>query len=141
MLYDAKERFPIGGSKVLRSSPQDKATVVAAGITLHEALAACGTLEKEGIAVRVIDAYSVKPLDAAGIGKALDATGGRLVVVEDHYAEGGLGEAVLAALPGKVKAFRHLAVRTMPRSGPPAALLAAHGLDAQAIARAVRELI
>ncbi len=141
VLYDATERFPIGGSKLLRSSPRDQVTVAAAGITLHEALAACEALAKEGIAVRLIDAYSVKPVDAAGIGKALEATAGCLVVVEDHYAEGGLGEAVLSALPGKVKAFRHLAVRAMPRSGPPAALLAAHGLDAKAIAHAVRDLL
>ncbi len=142
VLYPASERFPVGGSKVLRSSPKDAVTVVAAGITLHEALAAAdGELAKAGIHVRVIDAYSVKPIDASGIAKAVSETGGKLVVAEDHYPEGGLGEAVLAALPGQVKAFRHLAVRGTPRSGKPEELLERHGLTARAIAVAVRELI
>ncbi len=141
VLYPASERFPLGGSKLLKSSPEDKVTVVAAGITLHEALAAHAELAKAGIPVRVIDAYSVKPLDAVGIAKSLSATAGKLVVAEDHYPEGGLGEAVMGALPAQVKAFRHLAVRGMPRSGAPAELLARHGLDAKAIVKAVRELV
>src|SRR5438132_1406050 len=91
VIYSNEEAFPIGGSKVVRKSANDRATVIGAGITLHEALAAAKALESEGIAVRVIDAYSVKPIDAGTIVAAAKETGGRIVVVEDHYEEGGLG--------------------------------------------------
>ncbi len=91
-------------------------TVIAAGITVHEALKACDELGKEGIDVRVIDAYSVKPLDAEGIRREVMETGWRAVVVEDHYQAGGLGEAVAAALAGK-GGLKHLCVRELPRSG------------------------
>lgn len=138
VLYDNGEAFPIGGSRTLRAG--DDATVIAAGITLHEALKAADALAADGIAVRVIDLYSVKPIDAETLAKAARETG-HLVVAEDHWAEGGLGEAVLAALaeagvaPGK---FTHLCIREMPRSGKPAELLAAYGIDAASIARALR---
>ncbi len=144
VLYGPNEAFPVGGSKTLRASDSDQVTVVAAGVTVHEALEACKQLEADGIKVRLIDAYSVKPIDEAGLTEAVRATGGRLVVAEDHWPEGGLGEAVLSALqavPDLPKlAFRHLAVREMPGSGTPAELLAAAGIDAAAIAKAVREL-
>jgi transketolase len=144
VLYAPDEDFPVGGSKTLRRSDGDRVTVVAAGVTVHEALAACDKLEADGIKVRLIDAYSVKPVDGATLAEAVAATGGRLVVAEDHWPEGGLGEAVLSALheaPDLPKlAFRHLAVREMPGSGTPAELLAAAGIDAEAIAKAVRDL-
>ncbi len=137
VLYDANESFPIGGSKTLRSSGSDKATIIAAGITLHEANKAAETLAGEGIAVRVIDLYSVKPVDVEALTKAADETG-HLVVVEDHWAQGGLGDAVLAALPGKAFKFSHLAVMEMPRSGKPEELLDHYGISAKHIVDAVK---
>ncbi|MDP9372936.1 MAG: transketolase [Chloroflexota bacterium] len=145
VLYDAGERFPIGGSKIVRRSDNDQVTVVAAGITVHEALKACDELAAEGIGVRLIDAYTVKPIDAPALYEAAQTTGGRMVVAEDHYPEGGLGEAVLAAFgeyPGSPinLRFRHLAVRGLPGSGKPQELLEAAGISARQIAQAVREL-
>ncbi len=146
VLYSPDETFEVGGSKVLKQSDADKVTIVAAGITVHEALKAVEQLAGEGIAVRLIDAYSVKPIDIATIKAGIDATGGRLIVVEDHWPEGGLGGAVLEALAtsGGVSSqlkFTHLAVQGMPTSGTPQQLLAAAGIDAEHIANAVRELI
>jgi transketolase len=127
----------------VRESGDDKVTVVAMGTTVHEALKAADQLADEGINIRVVDAYSVKPIDANGLRDAVRATGGKLVVVEDHYPEGGLGEATLSALEqdgaGDLS-YRHLAVNIMPGSGKPAELLKAAGIDADAIASAVREL-
>ncbi|MBE3111173.1 MAG: transketolase [Acidobacteria bacterium] len=140
ILYPAGETFPIGGSKVLRKGEGDAVTVIAAGITLHEALKASDELKKEGIGLRVIDAYSVKPLDEATILREVAETGGRAVVVEDHYAGGGLGEAVTRALAGKA-ALKHLCVRELPRSGKPDELLERYGLSASHIVRAARELV
>jgi transketolase len=137
VLYSNEEQFPIGGSKVLRSSQNDRATVVAAGVTVHEALKAASALEAEGVSIRVLDAYCVKPIDAQGILAAANDTGGRIVVVEDHYAEGGLGAAVLEAV-GRQAAVVHLAVRKIPRSGPPEALLDQHGISSRHIAAAVK---
>lgn len=140
ILYPAGETFPIGGSKVLRRGEGDAVTVIAAGITLHEALKACDELKREGIGIRVIDAYSVEPLDKATILREVAATGGRAVVVEDHYAGGGLGEAVAQALAGKA-ALKHLCVRDLPRSGKPDELLERYGISASHIVRAARELV
>ncbi len=137
VLYDPGELFPIGGSKTLRSSDSDQVTVVAAGVTVYEALKAHDILADEGVNVRVIDAYSIKPLDAATLQKAAGDTRG-LVTVEDHNAWGGLGEAVMAAVRAPVTV---LAVRDMPRSGKPAELLARHGIDADAIMKAVRRIL
>ena len=133
---------PIGGSAVLRSSQDDVVTVCAAGITLHEALEAADTLADEGIAVRVIDCYSVKPLDTATVRAAAEATGGRVVTVEDHRPEGGLGDAVLDALSdtGLPLHVRKLAVRTMPGSATSEEQLADAEIDATAIVAAAREL-
>ncbi|HEX2044549.1 MAG TPA: transketolase [Gaiellaceae bacterium] len=143
VLYGPDEEFPIGGSRVLRSSDDDEVAIVAAGITVHEALAAADALAEEGIAARVVDCYSVKPLDAATLRAAADATGGRVVTVEDHWPEGGLGEAVLAALAGAEEPARVtvLAVSGMPGSGKPAELLAAAGIDAEHIAAAARSVV
>ncbi|MEP6693947.1 MAG: transketolase [Chloroflexota bacterium] len=145
ILYGADEEFPIGGSRVVRGGgADDRVTVVAAGITVHESLKAADELAKTGVKIRLIDAYSIKPLDAPGIAAAVRATGGRLVVVEDHWAEGGLGDAVLAGLTAlgvKDITLRHLAVRDMPTSGKPAELLGAAGIAASDIAAAARALI
>ena len=140
-IYDPGESFPIGGSKVVRSSDGDDVTIVAAGITVHGALEAAENLAGDGISSRVIDLYSIKPIDADTLRAAADATG-RLITVEDHWPEGGLGDAVLEvfadseARPRIVK----LAVREMPESGTPSELLGAAGIDADHIAEAVRRL-
>jgi transketolase len=143
VLYSPDEEFAIGGSRVLRSSDNDEVTLIGAGITVHEALRAADALAEEGVAARVIDLYSIKPLDEQTLRAAAEATGGRLVTIEDHWAEGGLGDAVLAALadtedpPRVVK----LAVREMPKSGKPEELLARAGIDAEHIAGAARRLV
>ena len=144
VLYDAAEPFPVGGSKVLRQSDDDQVTLIGAGVTLHECLAAAGQLAAGGISARVIDLYSVKPADTATLTAAAAATGGRLVIAEDHHPEGGLGSAVLDALTGAGRtdlAVAHLAVREMPGSGTPAELLDASGIDAAHIADAARRLL
>jgi transketolase len=132
----------IGGSAVVHSSDNDVATICAAGITLHQALSAAETLANEGLPVRVIDCYSVKPLDADTVRSAAAATGGCVVTVEDHHPEGGLGDAVLDALADTdiCTHVRKLAVRTMPGSATSAEQLADAAIDAAAIAAAVRDL-
>ena len=144
VLYDSAEQFPVGGAKVLRSSADDKVTLIGAGVTLHECLLAADELQADGTAVRVIDLYSVKPIDAGTLTAAAAATGGRIVVAEDHHPEGGLGSAVLDALTGAGRAelsVRHLAVREMPGSGTSTELLNSAGINAAHIAAAARELI
>jgi transketolase len=143
VVYDPSDEFPIGGSKVIRSSDEDDVAIVAAGITLHEALKAADALAEEGVGARVIDLYSLKPIDTETLRTAAEATGGRIVTVEDHWPEGGLGEAVLAALADRDEGVRVelLAVREMPTSGKPAELLAAAGIDADAIVEAARRLV
>jgi transketolase len=139
-VYGAGEAFHLGGLKVLRESAQDRLTIVAAGITLHEALAAHDELRATGLAARVIDLYSVKPVDAPALIAAARATGGTILTVEDHYPEGGLGDAVQEAVgPAAVRVHR-LAVREVPRSGPPLALLERFGIGRAAIVAAAREL-
>ncbi|MBC7360934.1 MAG: transketolase [Candidatus Aminicenantes bacterium] len=140
ILYPPEEEFPVGGSKVLRRSDNDAVTVVAAGITVHEALKAYELLKKEGINIRIIDAYSVKPIDAETIIKSVAETSGRVVVAEDHFEQGGLGTAVALVLPEK-KFWKHLCVRELPRSGKPEELLAKYEIDAAAIIRAVKSLL
>jgi len=141
IIYGADEQFPVGGSKVVRQSANDRLTIVAAGVTLVEALGAHALLAKDGIAVRVVDAYSVKPIDVEGLRAAARATGGKLMVVEDHYADGGLGDAVLNALSGEPVTVTKVAVDDLPRSGKPAELLAMFGLDAASIAKRARTLV
>jgi transketolase len=143
-VYKPGDEFPIGGSKVVRGGgADDKVTVIAAGITLHEAIKAADELSTAGTKIRVVDAYTVKPIDRATLAAAVKATAGRLVVVEDHWVEGGIGDAVLAALIeegiGPLR-YRHLAVRAMPGSGKPAELLDAAGISAKHIVAAVNEL-
>jgi transketolase len=141
VIYGPDEAFPVGGSKVVRSSDGDAVTIVAAGITLHEALAAAEQLAADGVAARVIDCYSVKPIDEATLREA--GALGPIVTVEDHWAEGGLGEAVLSAFADAPEhpSVTMLAVREMPGSGKPAELLAAAGIDAAAIAKAAKALV
>jgi transketolase len=142
-LYDQGEDFTVGGSKVLRQSDRDVVTLIGAGVTVHNCLAAADTLGADGVACRVIDLYSIKPVDVATLREASAATGGQLVVVEDHYPEGGLAAAVLEALSADERPPRlvHLAVRGLPASGTPAELMAAAGIDAEAIVAAVRSSI
>jgi transketolase len=144
VIYGPDEAFPIGGSKVVRSSDDDQVTVVAAGITVHNANEACDELQREGVSVRLIDAYSVKPIDADTLREAARATGGRVVVAEDHWPEGGLGEAVLSAFSEvgtEGLHFEHLAVNIMPGSGSPDELMDAAGISASHIADAARRLL
>jgi transketolase len=143
VLYGGDETFPIGGSKTLRSSADDKLTLVGAGVTVFECLKAADILAAEGIPTRVIDAYSVKPIDADTLEKALQYTG-LMAVVEDHWAEGGLGDAVLAALTEGGNQLRgrviKIAVTQMPGSGSPRELRDWAGISAEKIAERVRQL-
>jgi transketolase len=150
VIYDQNEQFIIGGSKILYSSPRDQATVIGAGITLHEAMKAYDRLKNEGITIRVIDAYSVKPIDVQTLHQAARDTKGNLVVVEDHWIEGGLGAAVLDAFAGTSNTRIYdgpqlrlikLAVRDMPGSGTPEELLHAAEIDADAIVKAVKSQV
>jgi transketolase len=142
VIYGPDEEFAVGGSKVLRSSPDDRLTLVAAGVTVPEALAAAEALERDGIRARVIDLYSVKPVDRDTLRRAAEETG-CLVTVEDHHEEGGIGDAVLDAfLDGRtVPRLVRLAVRTMPGSASPEEQLHAAGIDAEAIAAAGKLLV
>ena len=143
VIYSPDDSFPIGGSKVVRRSDRDRVTVVAAGITLHEALEAHKQLKEEGIAIRVIDLYSVKPVDAETLRQAARDTDGKLITVEDHWRAGGLGDAVLDAFTGTgepLPTVVKLAVHEMPGSGKPEELLNAAGIDASHIVAAVKEL-
>ncbi|MBA2383826.1 MAG: transketolase [Actinobacteria bacterium] len=141
--YGPDEDFEIGGSRVLRSSDEDDVVLVAAGITVQEALDAADRLAEDGIHARVIDLYSIKPLDTETLLAAVEATQGRIVTVEDHWPEGGLGEAVLSALGDAEERPRviKLAVRGMPGSGKSEELLAAAGIDAEHIGAAARKLV
>ncbi|MBA3688922.1 MAG: transketolase [Chloroflexi bacterium] len=142
VIYPAGESFEIGGSRVVRSTDADRVTLVGAGITLHEAIAAAALLAEEGIAARVIDCYSVKPIDAGSLRDAAAETGG-IITVEDHWPEGGLGDAVLEVFAADSVRPRivKLAVRHMPGSATPAEQLAMAGIDAAHIAAAARELV
>ena len=140
LIYGKDEKFPIGGSKVLRKSQSDVATVIGAGLTVHEALKAYDELKDERISVRIIDAYSVEPIDKDNLLKEVEKAGKKVVVVEDHFQNGGLGDAVAQALSGKAEII-HLAVKDLPRSGKPEELLDKYGIDANHIKRAVKELI
>ncbi|MET8228417.1 transketolase [Streptomyces sp. NPDC005301] len=142
VIYEPHEDFPVGGSKVLRASSDDRLTLVAAGVTVHEALKAAEALDAEGIQVRVVDLYSVKPVDRETLRDAAEDTG-CLITVEDHREEGGLGDAVLDAfLDGRpTPRLVRLAVRTMPGSASPEEQLHAAGIDAESITAAVRLLV
>ena len=143
VLYGPDEEFPVGGAKVVRSSADDRVTLIGAGVTLHNCLAAADELGRDGIAARVVDLYSIKPIDTATLLEAAGATGDRLVVAEDHYPEGGIGGAVLEAFndAGHPVLISHLAVRGLPGSGTPAELMEAAGISAAQIAQAARDLL
>jgi transketolase len=148
VIYGPDEAFPVGGSRVVRGSERDRAAVIGAGVTLHEALKAYDQLKAEGITIRVIDAYSVKPIDTETLRTAARETGGKLLVVEDHWFEGGLGDAVLDAFAGtednlsdQLPTIVKLAVRNMPGSGKPDELMNAAGITASHIVAAVKRLI
>ncbi len=139
VIYPNAESFPVGGCKILRRSTADKATLVGAGVTLHEALKASQVLAEENLMVRVIDLYSVKPIDQETLNEAARETG-HIITVEDHYLEGGLGEAVRTAVDGVTPCrWTHLAVRELSRSGGSDELLDYHGLSARRIVEAVRQ--
>ena len=142
VLYDDGTKFPIGGSKLVRSDPGDRVVLIGAGVTLHNCLAAAEQLEGEGIKTRVIDLYSVKPVDKVTLQEAAALTRGRLVVVEDHYPEGGLGAAVMEALAADMDPPRivHLAVRGLPGSGKPAELMDKAEISARHIVAAAKRL-
>jgi transketolase len=144
VLYPAGEAFPIGGAKVLRASDRDQVTLIGAGVTVHACLDAADLLHQEGIHARVIDCYSIKPIDGATLGTAAADTSGRMVIAEDHHPEGGLGSAVTDSLLAAGRSglsLAHLAVRAIPGSGSGAELLAWAGLDADHIAVAARRLL
>jgi transketolase len=141
VIYGPEEQFPIGGSKVVRQSANDKAAVIGAGVTLFEALKAYDQLKLQGIEIRVIDAYSVQPIDAKTMIEAGRATGGKLVTVEDHYAAGGIGDAVAEAVAPAGFTVRRLAVGEIPRSGQPDELLDRYGISAKHIIEAVTEAL
>uniref|UniRef100_A0A3P9IIF8 Transketolase n=1 Tax=Oryzias latipes TaxID=8090 RepID=A0A3P9IIF8_ORYLA len=141
IIYSPDEKFEVGEAKVVLQSDNDVATVIGAGVTLHEALTAAEMLKKEGKSIRVIDPFTIKPLDAATVLASARATGGQIITVEDHYKEGGLGEAVLSAVgqePGIV--VTRLAVTGLPRSGKPQELLDIFGISAKHIVAAVRQI-
>jgi len=144
VIYSAQEKFPVPGFKVVRQSPADKATVIGAGITLHEALKAYDELKGQGIPIRVIDLYCVKPLDGKALAEQLRATAGKLVTVEDHYAQGGLGEGVVTELMETGAApvrYKRLAVEGMPHSGKPEELVDAFGISSRHIVEAVKGIV
>ena len=142
-IYGADEEFRIGGSRVVRESDDDQVTLIGAGVTLHEAMKAADALAEEGINARVIDLYSVKPVDIDTLTAAARATGGRFIVAEDHWPEGGIGDAVLSEFADADERPRviKLGVDHLPGSGKPAELLADCGIDADHIAQAARRLV
>jgi transketolase len=141
VLYANDDRFAIGGSRILRQSPSDKLTIVAAGVTLFEALKAHDQLKAVGIPTRVIDLYSVAPVDQATLVESARATGGRLLTVEDHYAHGGLGDVVLSALAKEAVRVHKLAVREIPHSGKPDELIDYYGIGARSIVDAAKQIV
>jgi transketolase len=140
VIYSDTDRFEIGGMNVLRESATDAATVIGAGVTVFEALTAYEELKKAGLNIRVIDLYSVQPVDAAGLLRCARDTDGNLITVEDHYAGGGIGDAVASAVASGGFTVRRLAVREIPRSGTPTELLDVYGISARHVVAAVKGL-
>jgi len=142
VIYANDEQFEIGKAKIVRRSKEDKVLVVAAGITMSEALKAADQLAAAGTSVRVMDPFTVKPIDVAAVREHAAACGGRVVVVEDHYPEGGIGDAVLDAVSDcRNVVVKKLAVNAVPRSGPPMELLEMFGISTNSIVNAVKEMV
>ncbi|VVC99541.1 unnamed protein product [Leptidea sinapis] len=142
VIYENDAQFQVGQAKLVRSSANDRVLLIGAGVTLHEALAAYDTLQQKGVNARVLDPFTVKPLDEAAVIQHARVAGGHVLVVEDHYQAGGLGEAVLSALAlERDVVVQHLCVREVPRSGPPNALLDRYGISANHIVSAVDRLL
>jgi len=142
VVYPNDEVFTVGKAKVVRKSDSDQVLVVAAGVTLHEAIKAADTLAEKGINIRVMDPFTIKPLDIAAVQDNAAACNGRIITVEDHYPEGGIGDAVLDAVASyRNMIVRKLAVNAVPRSGPPAELLDMFGISADNIVKAVNDVV
>jgi transketolase len=140
VVYEKREQFEIGKAKVLRRGDKDRALVVAAGVTLHEALKAYDELNKDGIGICVVDLFSVQPIDVSTLKECVHACGNQVITVEDHYAHGGLGDAVASALASERVSIHKLAVREIPRSGRPEELLDRFDISARAIVENIRGL-
>jgi transketolase len=142
-IYGPSESFRVGGSKVVRQTPKDRVTLIGAGVTLHNCLAAADALTAKKIPARVIDLYSVKPVDVKTLREAVRVTKGRLVIVEDHYPEGGLGAAVMEALAADGVALKiaHLGVKGLPTSGKSDELMNAAGISARHVVAAATKLL
>lgn len=142
VLYQNDDSLAIGKAKVIKFSAKDQVLVIGAGVTLHEAIKAADELTKVGINIRLIDPFTIKPIDAQTIIKNAKEAGGKIVTVEDHYAQGGLGEAVQSAVALERNIIvKKLAVLDIPRSGPPAVLLDNYGISARSIVTAVQEIV
>lgn len=142
VLYKNDEPLVVGKAKVIKSSANDQALVIGAGVTLHEAIKAADELAKNGVNIRVIDPFTIKPIDAQTIIKNAKEVGGRIITVEDHYPQGGLGEAVQSAVALERNIIvKKLAVPNVPRSGPPTVLLENYGISAHNIVAAVQEIL
>jgi transketolase len=144
VIYDNEEEFRVGGGKIVRKSGSDKALIIGAGVTLYEGLTAANELEAEDIQVRVMDPFTIKPIDAKLIVENAKQCGGRIITVEDHYPEGGLGDAVASVVaqhPGDKLLLKKLAVTGVPRSGPSEVLLDTFGISARCVAQAVRQIL
>ncbi|XP_056638369.1 transketolase-like protein 2 [Diorhabda sublineata] len=142
VVYPNDQIFEIGKSNVVFSSPKDQVLIIAAGVTLHESLLAAKQLANSGVAVRVLDPFTIKPIDKIGIVKNARECGNKILIIEDHYPEGGIGEAVLAALAEEVNIYvKHIAIPRVPRSGKPADLLNYYKIDAKNIVNHVDEVI
>lgn len=142
VIYKNDDKFALGKAKIIKSSPSDKVLVIGAGVTLYEALNAAEELEKSGVSIRVLDPFTIKPIDASTIIKNAKECGGNIITVEDHYPEGGLGEAVLSAVAEeKSISVKKLAVTDIPRSGPPNVLLDLFGISAKNVVAAVKKIV
>jgi transketolase len=141
VLYGPDESFRIGGSKIVRQSANDKLTIVAAGVTLFEALKAQEQLKSAGTDVRIVDLYSIVPIDRQTLLDCARATQNRILTVEDHYEHGGLGDAVLSAVGSEGVRVNKLAVREIPHSGKPDELLDRYGISARVIVETVKKLV
>jgi transketolase len=141
VIYENDEKFQIGRAKVIRRTDQDRVTIVAGGVTLFEALAAHEQLKIEGLLVRIIDIFSIKPVDEQLLRSAAHETNNVIVTVEDHSVFGGLGDAVAGAVAPSGIRVHQLGIREMPRSGKPEELLAAYGIDKTAIVKTVRSVL